>query len=269
MTASDYTWLFGAAAAIFGIRWFERFSKRIGRIFVELERRDQQQEREDDISGFQLPAPSEHGWDNICVNLTKRRYERTCYLEWPPQYQEVLEYDLRPQDRPSVVFARLIDMWEEYPSGDEYRYLVINGTICERANEHNSSADLEKRIVWHELRGPERYIVLSAHGIDNAFFVREQERIQKALKQLTAQAEELGAVQIERHGWIRYEPAPDAGDEQKSAIEAGVATLCSDESLRQLEVSREEVFRQDCAFVLSKLAGGRAEPVASNSNASS
>lgn len=269
MTASNYTWLFVAVALLFGIRWFDRFSKRIERIFIELEKRDQQQVHEDSISGFQLPASSEHGWDNICITPTKRRYERTCYLEWPPQYQEVLEYDLRPNDSPSVVFARLVDMWEEYPSGDKYRYLVINGTICERASEQNSSADLEKRIVWHELRGAERYIVLSAHGIGKAFFVREQERIHKALKQLAAQAETLGAVQVERHGWIRYEPGPDADEEQKSEIRIAVAALCSDESLRQLEVSREEVFRRDCAFVLNKLVCERSDPAATDLSASS
>ena len=86
-------------------------------------------------------------------------------------------------------------MWKEGWPGDSYQ--VINGTICARADERVPSDNLEKLIVWHELLGSERYAILAAHGTNKEFFVKEQERIQKALQLLNARAEALGAIQIE------------------------------------------------------------------------
>jgi hypothetical protein len=245
-----------AVVVVVGTVW--RFSGRLELIVKELEKRDQQEEQEDHVAGFQLPAPSENGWDNISVTPAKRRCERTRYLEWPPKYQEVMEYDLRPEISGNPVFARLIDVWEESPWGDSYQ--VINGTICERANDGTPSDNLEKEVVWHELRGAARYAILSAHGIGKDFFLREQERIQKALTQIGAKAAALGAIRAEGLGNIWYEAGPNAYEEQKSAINASISTLCSDESLRQFGVSRDEVFRLDCIFLLNKLVGGPSGP---------
>jgi len=254
--------LFGAVALFFGLRSLDRIAGRLERVIGELEKRDWQQEHDEDSTDFALPDPAEFGWDSISVSPAKRRCKRKYCFGGPPTYFEVLEYDLRPQNRRNPVFARLVDMWKEDYWGDSYQ--VVNGAICERAKEGNPSDNLEKRIVWYELLGPERYVILSAHGISKEFFTEEQERIQKALTQLRAGAEALGAIQVERYGWIRFEARPDADEEQKSAIKAGVAILCSEQSLGQLHVTFREVFRQDCAYVLNEILGQRSESIARN-----
>jgi hypothetical protein len=256
--------LLGIVALFIGLRSLNRVTGKLERVVGELEKLDWQQEHDDDSTDFALPGPAEFGWDCISVSPAKRRCMRKYCFGGPPTYFEVLEYDLRPQNRRNPVFARLVDMWEEDYWGDSYQ--VVNGAICERANEGNQSDNLEKRIVWHELLGPERYVILSAHGIGKEFFIVEQERIQKALTQLRAGAEALGAIQVERDGWIRFEARPDADEEQKSAIKAGVAILCSEQSLGQLRVTFREVFRQDCAYVLNEILGKRPESVTRSPN---
>ena len=249
-----------AIAVIFG--FLERFSGRLERVVKELGKRDQKQEQEEDTSFFELPKPDENGWDNIYITPVKRRCKRVFCFGGPPTYFEIFEYDLRPEDRPSIVFARLVEMWKEDLSGDSYQ--VVNGTICARADERCLSDNLEERIVWHEVLGSERYAILAAHGTSKEFFLREQERIQKALKQLNARAEALGAIQVETLlGTTSYEARPDVDEERKSAIDAGIAALRSEETLRQLDVSFEEVYRQDCAFLLDKLVGEAGGPPSS------
>ena len=264
---STFTSVFIVVVVVAVVGAVERFSRRLDRVVKELEKRDQQQlekrdqqqGEEEDIAFFKLPAPDEYGWDNICVTPAKRRCERVFCFGGPPTYFEIFEYDLRPQDRPSAVFVRLVEMWKEDLSGDSYQ--VVNGTICACEDQRHPSDNLEKRIVWHEVLGSERYAILAAHGRSKEFFLKEQERIRSAIKQLNARAEALGAVQVGTLlGTIRYGPRPDADEEQKSAIEAGIAALRSEESLRQLDVSFEEVYRQDCAFLLDKLVGETGGP---------
>lgn len=244
----------------------EQFLKRLDELrnnFNEnmsaLENLIKKQEKAEDSISFDLPAPAKYGWDTIHVYPAEKRCERSVGYGGPPTFHEIIEYDLRPQHRPEAVFARLVDMWKEDLS--ETSYQVINGTFLESAEEDGSLGNLEKRrLTWYELRGPEMYVILSAHGRDKAFFRQKRRSIEKALTQLEARAEALGAVQVEGFGGaIRYEAPPGADEVQKLAIETGIAILVSEKILNKYGFIPNELLNEDYAYVLDKLADEKPE----------
>jgi hypothetical protein len=111
--------------------------------------------------------------------------------------------------------------------------------------------------VWHELAGPERYFILSKHGVEEEFFVKEQRRVWEAVTKLRAEAETLGAIQVEKYGFIDYEAPQDASEAQKAETKARVAVLLSPDRLRRYHVSLKEVHGQsDFMCVLNSVLRG-------------
>lgn len=167
-------------------------------------------DKQGDSISFELPAPAKYGWDTIHVYPAERRCERSVSYGGYPIFHEIIEYDPRPQPFPEVVFARVVDKWtEEQPMTKSYQ--VINGTLLGSADDGSSSNQLR----WHEQCGPEMYVILSAHRASKSVFRQKHLSIKKALKKLRAQAEAIGAVEVEEYGVIRYEPIPDADDDRK------------------------------------------------------
>jgi len=239
------------------LKRLDALQTRVNSVESKLDRIGPAEARDEDSISFGLPAPAEYGWDTIRVFPAMRRCERSIGYGGPPIFNEVIEYDLRPQHHPESVFARLVEMWKEDLS--ETSYQVINGTLLEDAEGGGSSGNRERRLFWHELRGPETYVILSAHGRDKAFFRQKRRGIENALTQLNARAELLGAVQVEEYGAIRYQAKPNAAEKEILAIDAGIANLVSERSLREYGVSPREVFNQDYALVLDKLIGEHLE----------
>lgn len=224
-----------------------------GRRQEQGQRREQEQrQRENESFKFALFAPSEHGWHDIILSPAKKRYEESHCYGGPPTSFSLFEYDIRVRAVHHKVFCRLVDRWSDDLSGVSYD--VINGAICGDARAKYLDGDLEKQIAWHELAGPEKYFILSMHGVGREFLTSEQKRLREGLAKVKADSEALGAIQLQKNDGIRYEAPQNASEEQKAAIKAGVAVLLSDESLGRDRVSLREVYDEDeFIYVLTEL----------------
>lgn len=201
---------------------------------------------EHELFTFEMLAPAEMGWHDVWVCPNKKQYGSTCCFGGPPTFCETSEYDLRLHLTFPKVFVRLIDWWRDDLS--ELSYEVVNGTVC--SNREDKSA-FEWRTLWHELTDPEKYFILSKHGVDKGFFILEQERLLNGIARLTAEVVTLGAV-VADDGW--YVAPPNIAEEQQSAIRARLAVLLSDDNLRNFHISQNEIAKQmDFRHVLTML----------------
>jgi len=201
-------------------------------------------------------AETEHmipSWDTIDVFPSRKQYERAYCIGDTGTYHELWGYDIKEK----WVFVRLLDHREEDWNGSWWK--VVNGTVLEDAitTRHSDPhghglrvfKDLhleiigkyKKQVLWHELKGAERYFILSKHSLPKWTFEVERQRLQDAFAKIAAKAKALNATHRNDEYGGPYESHKDADAATKQAI----AELQSVESLTRLGISPFELQQQE------------------------
>jgi hypothetical protein len=203
---------------------------------------------EKDEVGFEFSLP-ESG--TITVYPAKKKYAWHNFFASHPMWanhEELYKYDIRDNTH---VFTRLVERSEHggYSDTEYSKYEVVNGTVLSEAD----ATKLNREIAWHELTMPEKYFILSKHGISKHFFAAERKRLQQGLAAVKKEAKDLGALASD-DGFVNFQAPQGATEEQKTAVHAELVNLLTDARLKRHRISRDEYYRQvEFMLVLNQL----------------